>query len=155
MRADFNRAIISEYDFEEAETYLVEYQNASSDIVRKALLVAAVIAYARPFTNNEKKKSPDASPKVSFLFDHLLSDEQQSMHNRLLTLRNKAIAHSEFSRNPVSLGNVQKDGISFKSEPYQILNEDISLTEFLALCKRRKKQAIDTSFVAAQGVASE
>lgn len=150
MKADFKRAAISECDFEEAEAYLVEFPKVSSDIIRKALLVAAIIAYVRPFTNNEKGKSPEASPKVTLLHDSLLSDEQQDMHRHLMTLRNKAIAHSEVSRNPVSLGEVQQDGFSFKAEPFQIFNEEISPDLFLALCRRRKKQAMDTSFAAAQ-----
>lgn len=153
MTADFNRAEISVCDFEEAEVYLVELPNASSDIMRKALLVAAIIAYGRPFTSNEKGKSPKASSKVALINNHLLSDEQQAMHSHLMTLRNKAIAHSEFSRNPVSLGDVQKNRISFKKEPFQILTEQISPAQFLALCRRRKKQAMDTSFVAAQAAA--
>lgn len=155
MTADFYRAAISECDFNEAETYLVELPNASSDIVRKALLVAAIIAYGRPFTINEKTKPPKASPKITLLNDHLLTDEQRAMHEHLMTLRNKAIAHSEFSRNPVALGAVQENAISFKAEPFEILKEQISPVLFLALCRRRKKQAMDTGFVAAQPPAPE
>lgn len=158
MTADFNRATISELDFIEAEaylTYLVEFQNASSDTVRKALLVAAIIAYGRPFTNNEIGKSPTASPKITLLNDHLLTDQQQTMHKYLMELRNKAIAHSEHSKNPVTLGSVQESAISFKAEPFEILKERISYNEFLALCQKRKSQAISTGFVAAHSPASE
>lgn len=155
MTADFYRAAISECDFNEAEIYLVELPNASSDIVRKALLVAAIIAYGRPFTINEKRKPPEASPKITLLNDHLLTDEQRAMHEHLITLRNKAIAHSEFLRNPVVLGAVQENAISFKAEPFEILKEQISSDVFLALCRMRKKQAMDTGFVAAQSPAPE
>ena len=155
MTGDFHRAVISECDFTEAEAYLVELPNASSDIVRKALFVAAIIAYGRPFTKNEMGISPNASPKVTLLNHHLLSGEQQAMHSHLMTLRNTAIAHSESSRNPVKLGDVQENGISFKAEPFQILNEQICPVQFLALCQRRKKQAMDTGFIGAQAAIPE
>ena len=150
MTADFYRAVISECDFSEAEAYLSELQNAPSDIVRKALLVAAIIAYARPFTNNELKKSSEASSNVALINDDFLTDDQREMNKHIMTLRKKAIAHSEFSRNPVALGAVQENAIAFKVEPFDILQENISPDLFLSLCRRRKKQAMDTGFVAAQ-----
>jgi len=65
-------------------------------------------------------------------------------------LRNKTIAHSEFESNPVDLGEVAVNGISFRVDSFEILNEGVDVNAFLALCRKRKKQAMDTGFEAAQ-----
>lgn len=150
MEKDFCRATISERDFEEAEGYLVEYPDSSSAMAQKAFLVAAVIAYGRPFTKNERNSNSKASARVPLINDHLLTDQEKHMHESLLRLRNKAIAHSEFEYNPVSLGEVVINGISFKVDSFEILNAGIDIHAFLVLCRKRKKQAMDTGFEAAQ-----
>ena len=150
MKEDFYRAIISERDFEEAADYLLALTESGPAIVRKALLVAAVIAYGRPFTRNEREKGAKASAKVSLLIENLLNDQEREMHGRLIELRNKAIAHSEFAVNPVSLGEVTEGGLSFKATSFDILDESIDVPTFISLCRKRAKQAMDTGFAAAQ-----
>ncbi|WP_239189277.1 hypothetical protein, partial [Candidatus Nitrotoga sp. HW29] len=72
----------------------------------------------------------------------------------LMMLRNKAIAHSESSKNPVEFCTpVQKNAISLKTEPLEVLKEQIPLDLFLALCQTRKKQAMDTGFAEARSSA--
>lgn len=150
MMRNFCRATISERDFEEAEGYLVEYPDSTSIMARKAFLVAAIIAYGRPFTNNEQSSDSKASAKVSLINGHLLTDQEKRMHESLLKLRNKAIAHSEFEYNPVDLGEVAVNGISFRADSFEILNEGIDVNAFLVLVRKRKKQAMDTGFETAQ-----
>lgn len=53
LDAQFNRTHISQRDFEEAADYLNADDPSQSDTVRRALLLAAIVAYARPFTKNE------------------------------------------------------------------------------------------------------
>jgi hypothetical protein len=87
MMRNFCRATISERDFEEAEGYLVEYPDSTSTMARKAFLVAAIIAYGRPFTNNEQSSDSKASAKVSLINGHLLTDQEKRMHESLMKLR--------------------------------------------------------------------
>ena len=150
MTKVFSRAMISELDFTEAETYLLSYPAAGPDIMRKALLVAAIISYGRPFTQNERDKSAGAVARVDLENDHLLTLQQRKLHDLVIELRNKAIAHSEFSRNPVELGAVQENAIGFKATPFNVLEAGVPVPDFLVLCQQRKKQAMDTSFEAAQ-----
>ena len=44
LEAQFNRANISNKDFTEAEDYLHAYRDELSDILKRALLVAAIVA---------------------------------------------------------------------------------------------------------------
>lgn len=62
---------------------------------RKALLVAAIIAYTRPFSGNRAAEGVHGALPEGILDS--LSAEQLALHRRLLTLRNKVLAHSDAS----------------------------------------------------------
>jgi hypothetical protein len=58
------RARISFNDFEEAISFLAALKSTRKDITRKALLTAAVISYARPFLDNERRQDSAAAPRL-------------------------------------------------------------------------------------------
>lgn len=97
----FNRTQISRDDFARALRFIKTarpYDTASTEY--EALLIAAVISYARPFSNNERDKNAQAAPRLS---PNLIpfKGKQRKLHERVIVLRNKAVAHGEFAFNPV------------------------------------------------------
>lgn len=67
----------------------------------EALLISAVVFYARPFSENEKKSSTSPSdPRVPNAVLTDLSESERQRHEELRALRNKAIAHAEWTFHP-------------------------------------------------------
>jgi hypothetical protein len=61
----------------------------------EALLIAAIIFYARPFSSNERNKDAKAASRITNqVIDHL-SNEEKELHEKIIKLRNKALAHAE------------------------------------------------------------
>ncbi|HUX74875.1 MAG TPA: hypothetical protein VMV25_13415 [Steroidobacteraceae bacterium] len=107
--ARFRRTQISRQDFTQAAVFVAAARKYSLDSIEyEALIIAAIIHYARPFSNNEKGKAPPSDPKVApelMEFD----DEQLKLHEHILALRNKAVAHAEYTNYPI---DVSADGTS-------------------------------------------
>ena len=73
-------------------------------VAYEALLISAIVLYIRPFSENEKKGSP--SPSDSRVPETVLANldaEESLLHERLKELRNKAIAHAEWSYHPTGV----------------------------------------------------
>ncbi len=100
--AEFNRYSISLRDFESASEYAgLAAMRRKNDYIKEALLMATIISYARPFSPNQHKTDiKDATSRLSIDTFIGLTNEQQALHGELIELRNKAIAHSEYARNP-------------------------------------------------------
>lgn len=101
FRAQLHRARLSSDDFAEAADYLAVISTAADDVHRRALLTAAVVAYARPFTNNSSGVEVNATPQLSVRLSKLFSQQEQQLHDELLALRNEVVAHTEYKRKPV------------------------------------------------------
>lgn len=101
LRAQLARFHLSSNDFEEALSYLYAKPASDAAVIRRALLTAAIVAYARPFSQNEPGASSGATSTVALKPRKLLSPDQLVLHERLLEMRNRAIAHSESEVRPV------------------------------------------------------
>ena len=94
----FNRLTISRHDFERCLEFLslLNWSNYGAASY-EALLLTSIIFYARAFSCNERDKNSNATPKVDDqVIDHLSPKEKQ-LHEKILTLRNKAVAHARAS----------------------------------------------------------
>jgi hypothetical protein len=88
--------------------------NSKTDVTHLALVVSAVIYYARPFGPNEggKKRKERAPPKgappmsrvdIGPLAKVLSSKEGRRLHRDVLRIRNKIVAHAESRYFPVRM----------------------------------------------------
>ncbi len=100
-----NRLTSAYIDFEDCIRFLDELQHQSyGSTAYEALLISAIIFYARPFSKNEEKNS--INPSDSRIPDSVLSElspDERKLHDRLKKLRNKAIAHAEWSHHPTGV----------------------------------------------------
>jgi hypothetical protein len=83
----------STWDFEKPREFM---QSAAThnqtSIEYKALMLSAIICYARPFSGNEIGKDPPADPKLSGIDVQALPAADFALHERIVTVRNKAVA---------------------------------------------------------------
>lgn len=101
---EINRLSISRQDFEQCVRFLKELsKHEYADTPYEALLLSAIVCYARPFSCNEKDKSAKADPRITDNVTDGLSHEDLELHKSILTLRNKAIAHAEWSQHPTGV----------------------------------------------------
>lgn len=136
LEAKFNRANISRKDFAEAEAYLRAYSDELSETLRRALLVAAILAYARPFTSNDSGIKGLATVRLTGNPKRILSSEEFRLHERILGLRNEAVAHSDYDRKPTWFIERLWRGSRNRSKPFDVLAETIPIDTFLAMCMK-------------------
>ena len=139
IEAQFNRVFISKYDFKEAEEYLLSYKLELDDVIKRAILVAAVISYSRPFTKNEGGKNGKSTSILKGSVNKILKESGEiEFHEKILDLRKKAVAHSDFSKNPTRLIEASKKGTTVSHRKFdllvEILDSDIKL--FLSITKK-------------------
>jgi hypothetical protein len=134
LDAQFNRVHISLRDFAEAKDYLDALKGRRHFSVKRALLLAAVISYARPFTQNEKSPSLKAVSQLPVNASKELDAVEHDLHTRLLALRNQALAHSEFSAKPVARVMGTSRGFVSSAMPFDLLSQRIDLTLFRSMC---------------------
>lgn len=129
-----NRAYLSKHDFEESIRFIDELKKTDKATLKEALLISAVIAYARPFSENEEhdqtiKKIPQE--KIT----RPLDSEEKRLHNQLITIRNKAVAHSDFDKKPTR-PIVRGKQLIQQSKPYSIFAENIDIDGMESLIKK-------------------
>jgi hypothetical protein len=148
LEAQFNRLSISGKDFEEAADYLKAYSDELSETLRRAVLVSAIIAYARPFTTNKGGTERLATSTLMGNPKQILSSEEFILHDKILGLRNEAVAHSDYDRKPTRLVDGIGIGRGFltRSKPFDVLSEKISIATFRAMCKKMRDHCDDTRF---------
>jgi hypothetical protein len=135
--AKLNRALISHEDIGEAQQYLrmLEQLDSTSDaVMRRALLTAAVVAYSRPF-----RKSRGGGKAAHYLpvdLDQWFTPAQLTMHQSVLELRDKAVAHSDYATKPASriAGNLA--GFSFLGTGFDLLQQQLDVAEWLRMCNQ-------------------
>jgi hypothetical protein len=137
--ATFNRSLISDLDFDQAVDFLYELRHGEnlSDTVQEALLMAAVISYARPFTSN---KSPhgEASRTLTPEAREQLTPEEQQLHEHLMSLRNELLAHSDFRRRRVSNVVHHDTGFMVSAQCQSILHSGIDRELMARVCQKLK-----------------
>src|SRR3546814_2517582 len=119
----FNRAYISMRDMDRCIESLECAASAleSKDYkAARALITAAVVCYARPFSGNIDHPRAIAHPSFKL---STLSPEERALHKHVLELRNKVIAHSDAERNPVRLNSSSSTGWVAGSKIYDPLAE--------------------------------
>lgn len=154
LEAQMVRLIVSGNDWLEAYCFLLSWRAEDSEVVRTALLQAAIIAYGRPFSGNQDHAWATASPQLSL--NKILSPGEQRLHDQLMRLRNKMIAHSDYERNKGRRLGLMDDGVfngtAFRHEEFDVLEQGIDREAFIALCKKlqvaccRKVGEIDAAF---------
>jgi hypothetical protein len=127
----FRRTHISKHDFRRAGEFVrAAREHEISTIEHEALLIAAIIYYARPFSGNEKdrKKHQPPPPSDARLHESLANFEEgedQILHDRIVKLRHKAVAHAEFGNYPVMLmGEEQR---TIVSSAWHVIAEQLDL----------------------------
>lgn len=124
-----NRLTISRHDLEQCQNFLqqITHQKYGS-VTYEALLIAAIVFYARPFSNNERDNNANADSKIKDEVLNQLTSGEHELHAKLLTLRNKAVAHAEWTYHPTG---VSENGI-IKSMPFSIWNHFQDSSEIAA-----------------------
>jgi hypothetical protein len=146
LHARINRSLISEEDFVEAENYAKRIDSAGDLEAKKGLIIATIICYGRPFSMNERKSISEAVPRIELDPHEALSEKERALHDLLVALRNKVVAHSEYQMNPVSWSSGTETGFSFQSARFNLVDAGIIPRELEELCRKRKKQCMDLSF---------
>lgn len=132
-----NRFTISLYDFEEAKRFLDKAQKYKTKLVPyEALLIAAIIYFARPFSVNEQNKNSKAASKIDIKWFSINSAEKV-LYDSLITLRNKCIAHAEYQYYPTSVNGT---GV-IRSRRFTILDSHIDIKAFVNLLDNFINQA--------------
>ena len=125
----YNRYLISSEDFIEAKGYLEALESNPADgVVCRALLMAAIVSYCRPFTNNSGNRD-GAIPSISQKFINELASDEKSLHEKLTELRHKVLAHSDFDAKACQRA---PDGMALM-KVVDILNENININLFLKI----------------------
>lgn len=122
---EFNRYSIALFDLEKAHEFAVEAQKLPpNSIVYEALVFSSIICYYRPFSPNERSKNPLASSQLKIKEFPPLSATEKALHDKCKSLRNTALAHSEYTMNPTRLRPAT--GV-ICSKPFSLLNQPIDL----------------------------
>jgi hypothetical protein len=135
LRAQLARFHLSSNDFEEALSYLYAKPAIDAIVIRRALLTAAIVAYARPFTRNEITPA-EATSTVALKPRKLLSPDQLALHERILKMRNQAIAHSQSDVRPVFHVALVPPAHLIGHQVFDPLTQSIDRPMFALLCER-------------------
>jgi hypothetical protein len=139
--AQFYRAQISHGDFTEVAEYLRSLRGKHGRVVRRALLTAAIVAYARPFIESEGKF---AAARLSVSLNKVQpSAEAQRLHKLVIRLRHDALAHSADTRNkPRRLGGLDPNSVRVHQDQFDLLAQGIDVEVFLAMAVAMQKHCI-------------
>ena len=136
LKAQVARYILSSNDFEEALSYLYAKPPEDAVVIRRALLTAAIVAYARPFTNNEKGSSDKATATVSLKLSNILSKDEPAQHEDLIKMRNLAIAHSTSELRPVVCNHLDPPTYLVGHQVFDPLAQAIDRCLFSSACNK-------------------
>lgn len=136
--SEFNRFSIALFDFDKASAYAEEAErHLPTTLPYEALVFAAVVCYYRPFSPNEKDGAAPAATRVKIEDFSPLLPAERDVHETCKRLRNKALAHSEWSHNPTRV-NPTSGVIS--SRPFDLLSHAPDLYALIKLCKRMAEE---------------
>lgn len=123
FKAQFSRVWISERDFDEVARFVDQLHGQHSQDLQRAVLVAAVISYARPFTENGTGKNKESIASLPVNLVDALAPAQLDLHRKMLDLRNEAVAHSDYARRAAQWSFGQDNGYMTASKLFDILGE--------------------------------
>lgn len=127
LDAKLNRWTISRHDFEEAHEYLQAFVSSTDPVIQRALISAAIVAYGRPFTPNFGE--PKAVRSIT-LPEDIFDPDGFRLHEKILQLRNKGIAHSDYTLKPTARVPSAASGLMTWSKPFNPLSEGINIDKF-------------------------
>ena len=151
----FNRLLISQQDMERAEEFFKAASAASiagQMEVCRGLITAGIVAYARPFSENNDHPSTTSSPPFSTRY---LTDDERLLHQKMLTLRNKAVAHSDAEYNVTNVAANFSNGFIFSAKFYDPLDESPNIIAMQALAHTAKHLLVHSSFKSSRAIADE
>ena len=144
LNAQLNRTRLSHDDFEEAGAYLRELEPQQSDVLRRGLLSAAIVAYVRPFTSNDRGSNGKATPVLAVRPKKILSDTEVALHEKLVLLRNEVVAHSQYDRKPVARVSGTQSGFTMQGKIFDLLAEKIDVALFRVICDAMRYHCFNT-----------
>ena len=145
----FNRLTISRYDFKKCKAFLGKLTSnnfRSGSIEFEALLISAIIAYSRPFSGNESSNNAKAASRVDKAILRELTKDELEFHEKIIKLRNKAIAHIEWENSPTG---IDENG-TISTMPFSLLNKFGSTEEIIKLQDLVEKVLSETTHVSAE-----
>jgi len=146
MNKTERRIALSAHDFEEAEQFvLTAKKHAIGSREHEAALLAAITCYARPFSGNELRGSTRADSNLTGVdLQAVLGAEDLELHERIVTLRKKVVAHSEAEHNPVErivTGVKQRPGsygYITSRRPWNVVSEQLDLDALERISQKMK-----------------
>ena len=147
-RRRFNRTNISMHDFEHSTKFIDAAEKHGVDSPEyEALLMAAIVLYARPFGPNEKQASSMATPSLHLDPAAILVDGHK-LHIQIIDRRNKAVAHAEWNYYPTSQIPVvpNSPGFATTSKRWHPVNEGIDPSELRSISEQMRKACLDSLF---------
>lgn len=136
LNAQFTRAHISARDFNEAREYLQVLRGRRLVSIQRALLFSAIVAYARPFTQNERTPTPSTTSQLGVKLNKELTKPELALHDKLVALRNQALAHSEYTQKAVRRVMGTPTGFVVQAKLFDVLSEPIDRKLFGELCHK-------------------
>lgn len=131
---EFNRYSIACFDWDKALSFAAEAEKyVPNTVVFEALLFAAIVCYYRPFSPNERAKNAAAQSQLRIEDFPTLAPDEQTIHDTCKTLRNTALAHSEFNQNLTVLS--PQTGV-ISSKPFSLLSQPFDLSVFIRLVSK-------------------
>lgn len=145
LEAQLLRFHLSANDFYSARYFLLAWRARQNEIVRDALLQAAVVAYARPFSGNDEHEKATGTPRLRL--PRLLDAPQRRLHDQLLELRHKLYAHTTYeATKPRRSHPLSSTVLTFKSEPFAALEGGVDRAAFEVLSLKLAGACIDKCF---------
>ncbi len=145
--AEFNRVSISIKDMEEASAYLVAYSDDQEEVIRRALLTAAIVAYARPFKRSNAGASGQSTRKLSDFVETRMDERQRALHDKVIALRDQGVAHSDYDKKPTRRVPSAPRSVARWSKPFDVLSEFIDIAIFREVTRQIENQCISRLFV--------
>lgn len=136
LNAQLSRARIAKWDFEEASSYILALHGRRNHVIRRALITAAIVAYCRPFTQNETDSSSKATKQLSVSLKDLFEPKELELHERILALRHEALAHSSYARKPVGRVEGSMRGFILSGRPFDIVSQNVDHKLLLSMCTK-------------------
>jgi len=147
LDAQLNRTRLSADDFKEASEYIKYISEVGdNDVLKRALLTAAVVCYARPFTNNQSVRTEESTSQLSVSPKKIFKTDELMLHEKLLALRNEAVAHTEYNRKPVKRLEGTPSGFVMSGKLFDLVSERIDLALFNEMCSALNSHCVRTMF---------
>jgi hypothetical protein len=136
-----------------------------SSIEHEALVHSAILFYARPWLDNEERKSnlpKDARMLIGIDLAGTLGDNEV-FHERIIRLRKKVIAHAEAEffpaqhGGPLKIGNKGTRGLTMVRRIWHVTDEqlDLELLEQIAITMKKATMNLAFAKAAELGVLQE